>query len=227
MNELPLDPDAPTAVEPATPDGPQFPRSFEELFGGAKGVIDSAVPPIAFVAVNFWKGLDAAIWTAVGVAVALFLWRLVRREPLRHTFSGALGILIAAAFARYTGTAKGYFGPGIAINAVYATVFVGSVLVRKPIIGVLYKAFKNHPDAWFEHPRVRSAYSQATLLWGGMFLSRVVVQSLFYKADKVGWLAATKVGMGWPLTLAVLAVTVPLINRRTAGVLEELEGQPS
>lgn len=224
MTELPLDPDAPTAVEPQQPDGPQFPRSFEELFGGKKGIVDSAVPPLAFVGVNAWKGLDAAVWTAVGVGVVLFLWRLVRKEPLRHTFSGFLGILIAAAIAKRTGDPKGFFLPGIAINAVYATVFVGSVLVRRPVIGLLYKAFKNHPAAWFEHPRVRRAYAEATLLWGGMFLSRVLVQSLFYKADKVGWLGVTKFAMGWPLTIAVLAVTVPLINRRTAGVTEELEG---
>ena len=218
MTQPPFDPEAPTVVEPQEPIGPQFPRSFEELFGGRKGIVDSALPPVAFVAVNSWKGLDAAIWTAVAVGVVLFVWRLVRKEPLRHTFSGFLGIVIAAAIAKQTGEAKGFFLPGIAINAVYATVFVGSVLVRRPIVGMLYKAFKNHPPEWFEHPKVRRAYSEATLLWGGMFVSRVLVQLLFYKADKVGWLGATKLAMGWPLTVAVLAATVPLINRRTAGV---------
>ena len=230
MSEAPLDAQTAAALEDADPDTPgiQRPQSLEELFGGVHGVIDSSLPPIAFISVNAWRGLDAAIWTAVAVGTLLLLVRVVRREVVRHTVSGFFGVLIAVAFAKGTGSAKGYFGPGIVLNAVYAVAFIGSVVIRKPLVGILFKSFGKHPPEWFEHPRVRRAYSEVTLLWGGIFLVRVIVKSILYDADKAGWLAVTTLAMGWPLTILALAVTMPWIGRRTAGVdvgePDELEG---
>jgi hypothetical protein len=220
VSEAPIDSETAAELDAAAESTQGFarPQSLEELFGGVRGVVDSSLPPVAFIAVNAWKGLDAAIWTAVGVGVLLLLVRVVRREIVRHTFSGFFGILIAVAFAKMSGSAKGYFGPGIALNAVYAVAFIGSVIVRKPLVGVLYKSFQKHPPEWFEHPRVRRAYAEVTLLWGSVFLARVIVKSIFYVADKPGWLAVTTLVMGWPLTLLALAATVPWVTRRTAGL---------
>jgi hypothetical protein len=233
VSEAPIDGETAAGLDAAaegSPEGLARPQSLEELFGGVRGVVDSSLPPVAFIAVNAWRGLDAAIWTAVGVGLLLLLVRLVRREIVRHTFSGFFGILIAVAFAKMSGSAKGYFGPGIALNAVYAAVFIGSVIIRKPLVGALYKSFQKHPPEWFEHPRVRRAYSEVTLLWGAVFLARVVVKSIFYVADKPGWLAVTTLAMGWPLTLLALGATVPWVTRRTADVPvaepDELVGTP-
>lgn len=232
VSEAPIDAETAASLEAQAsgdrPPGLQRPQSLEELFGGVRGVVDSSLPPIAFIAVNAWRGLDAAIWTAVSVGAALLLVRVVRREVVRHTISGFFGVLIAVGFAKLSGSAKGYFGPGIALNAVYATAFIGSVLIRRPLVGLLYQSFQQHPPEWFRHPRVRRAYSEVTLLWGAVFLARVIVKSIFYVADKPGWLAVTTLTMGWPLTLLALAVTVPWVARRTAGVVvgepDELAG---
>jgi hypothetical protein len=221
VSEAPIDEETAAALEAdasGEPVGLQRPQSMEELFGGARGVIDSSLPPVAFISVNALKGLDAAIWTAVGVGAVLLLIRVVRREVVRHSISGFFGVLIAVGFAKMSGSAKGYFGPGLALNAVYATVFLGSVLVRKPIVGLLYKSFQKHPPEWFDHPRVGRAYSEVTLLWGGLFLLRVVVKLLLFDDDKLGRLTLATLLMGWPLTLLCLGVTVPWIARRTHGV---------
>ena len=59
-----------------------------------------------------------------------------------------------------------------------------------------------------------------TLLWAGVSLSRMVVQGGLYLAGLPGWLAAARLGMGWPLTLGAVVVTVSVI-RRAARLPEE------
>ncbi len=48
------------------------------------------------------------------------------------------------------------------------------------------------------------AYDVATAAWALVFGARYLVQSELYDADQTGWLAAARIGMGWPLTGLVL-----------------------
>jgi hypothetical protein len=190
----------------------------KELFGGPRDWIDSALPPIGFVAGNAIGGLNAGIWAAVAFEGVVVLVRLVRRETLRHAFSGALGVVIAVLFARATGQAKNFFVPGIVINAVYGVAFVLSVVFRRPVVGLIMRFVWEKPKEWHDHPAVRRAYAEATLLWALMFGVRAVVLETLRRLDKTGWLAIAKIAMGYPLYVAALALTVPYLKRRTASV---------
>jgi intracellular septation protein A len=203
-----------------------LPQSFEELFGGARGLVDSGLPPVVFVLVNAWRGLDVAVGAAVAVGAILLNLRLVRREPVRHAVSGFLGVLIAAGVAKALGSAEGFFVPGIALNGLYAVVFLGSVLIRRPVLGALFRTFGQHSEAYYSHPLVRRAYAEVTLLWAAVFVSRVVVQTALVRAGRPGWLAATKLAMGLPLTFVALALTPLWVARRTRSV-EDYSGDPS
>lgn len=190
----------------------------KELFGGPRDWVDSAVPPIAFVIGNAVGGLREAIWAAAASVVIVVGIRLVRRETLRHAFSGVFGVAIAIGIAKATGQAKNFFLPGIIINAAYAVAFILSVVFGHPIVGAIMRLVLERPKAWHEHPRVKRAYAEATLGWAGVSVLRVVVQEGLRRADKVGWLAGTKIAMGWPLYLAALALTKPYVDRRTKDV---------
>jgi hypothetical protein len=74
------------------------------------------------------------------------------------------------------------------------------------------------PKEWHDHPAVRRAYAEATLLWALMFGVRAVVLETLRRLDKTGWLAIAKIAMGYPLYVAALALTVPYLKRRTASV---------
>ena len=214
----PLDPDAPAA----TVDAPQV--TLAEAIGGPRGLVDSGLPVVAFVFTNALADLTAAVWAAVGVGVVLLIVRVVRREVVRHTISGFFGVLIAALFAKGTGSARNFFIPGIAMNGLYFALMVGSLLVRKPLIGVVLRQFSDKPADWHAHPTVRRAYAEVTVLWAAMFGLRLVVQALLYRADETGWLAAAKLGLGYPLFIPVLAVTPLWVRRRTASVDADAEG---
>ncbi|HEX8934703.1 MAG TPA: DUF3159 domain-containing protein, partial [Pseudonocardiaceae bacterium] len=77
--------------------------------GGVWGLVASVVPVVVFVAVNPLAGLPPAIWASLGVALALGVWRLVRREVLQPAVSGILGVAVCAFIAYRTGEARGFF----------------------------------------------------------------------------------------------------------------------
>lgn len=207
-----LDPDAAAA----TAERPM--PTLAEAIGGPRGLIDSGLPTLAFVAVNALADLDTAVWSAVGVGVLLLAVRVVRREVVRHTISGFFGVLIAVLIAKATGSARGFFIPGIAMNGGYFLLTAGSLVARRPVIGFFLRQFSDKPAEWHEQPEVRRAYAEVTALWAAMFGLRLVVQGLLYRADKTGWLAAAKLGLGYPLYIPVLAVTPLWVKRRTASV---------
>jgi hypothetical protein len=190
-----------------------------ESIGGWRGLVDSGLPVVVFVAVNAAAGLTAAIWAAVGAGVLLSVLRLARKETVQQAISGFFGVAVAAFIAARTGEAKGFFLLGIWASFVYAGVFLVSVLARRPIVGLIWEYVDGAGDrAWRRDKRLMRVYTWCTLVWVGVFLARGLVQRYLYEEDQTGWLAVARLGMGYPLTIGALAVSVLAVRRvRRAG----------
>jgi hypothetical protein len=77
--------------------------------GGVSGLIYSSLPVVTFVVASSVSGLPAAIGSALGVAVLVLLWRLVRRESMQPALSGFLGGGRFIINEYIMGPSKGYF----------------------------------------------------------------------------------------------------------------------
>jgi hypothetical protein len=201
-----------------------------ELLGGRRGIVDGALPPLVFVAVNAVAGtqlprpeaLTYAIGGAVSVGLGVVGIRLLRREPLRQVLGGLAGLAIAVAFALGSGEARGFFLPGIYVDAAYALVLAGSVGVGRPLIGVLWGLVLRTDGAWRNDPRLRRRFAVATLGWSLVYAARAMTQAAFYVDDSPGFLAVTKLVLGWPLTALAVVLTLAYVRRlprTTAGPL--------
>lgn len=179
-----------------------------EQLGGLSGLVSSTVPVLVFVPVNSIWGLTAAIWAALAAATAVLVWRLVQRTPVQPAVSGFLGVGVCAFIAYRTGDAKGYFLFGIYTSLLYAAGFVLSVLVRRPLVGVIWGMLNGQGSSWRRHRVAVRAYDIATAAWALVFAARYLVQHELYDADRTGWLAVARIGMGWPLTAVALLVTL-------------------
>ncbi|ONM47846.1 hypothetical protein B0T44_04900 [Nocardia donostiensis] len=184
-----------------------------EQLGGFSGLIYSTLPVLVFVPVNTLAGLTAAIWAALGVAAAILVWRLVRRNPVQPAISGFIGVGICAFIAYRMGEAKGFFLFGIYTSLVYGAAFLISVLVRRPLVGVVWGVLNGHGTDWRGDRRVVRLYDLATLTWALVFGARYLVQNHFYDNDDTGLLAVARIAMGWPLTAVALVVTVWAVRR--------------
>jgi hypothetical protein len=135
--------------EPETVSGekPLGPALVESL-GGKRGLVDSGLPAVVFVGVNALVdigtsrsvALRSAIAAAVLTGVAIVVLRLVRKETVQQAVSGFFGLALAVFFAARSGEARDFFKPGIYINLAYGAVFLGSAIIGRPLVGVIYAA---------------------------------------------------------------------------------------
>lgn len=199
------------------------PPTVLEQLGGVSGLVYSTLPVVVFVPANSIFGLTVALWTALGVAGAVFAWRLIRRDPLQPAISGFFGVGICAFIAYRTGDAKGYFLFGIYTSLVYGGAFVLSVLARWPLVGLIWGYLNGKGTAWRRNRATVRCYDIATLAWAAVFAARYLVQAQLYDSDRTGWLAVARIAMGWPLTAVALLVTLWAV-RRADRMLESESG---
>jgi MFS family permease len=195
-------------------------KQLTNSIGGWTGMIITALPTAVFVIVDAITSLRPAIYAAVGTAVALMLYRLARKQPIQQAISGLFAVLIAALIAGRTGEARGYFLLGIWTSFVYAVPFAISVVVRRPLVGLLWEYLDPAPDdpdepgrKWYRRRPLFRAYMIATLIGTGMFLARGIVQATLYHENATGWLAVAKVVMGTPLYVGCVIVAYWLVRR--------------
>ncbi|MFR9729273.1 DUF3159 domain-containing protein [Saccharopolyspora sp. MS10] len=214
----------PTEAQRAADPAPAEQTLLEQM-GGVSGLAYSAVPIVVFVVVNSITGLMPAIWAAVGLAVAIAVWRVVRKEPVQPAISGVLGVAVCSFIAYRSGDAKGFFLLGIWTSLIYGGVFLVSVLVRWPLVGVAWSALNSLGFGWRKQRAALRGYDLATLAWVVVFAAKYVVQQWLYNAGETGWLAFARIAMGYPLTGLALIVTVWAIRRASKIAQEELAEQ--
>jgi hypothetical protein len=238
----------PAAEEPA-PAPLVFDRHLVlEQLGGWRGMVDSTLPTVAFIVANAIDGLWTGIWAALAAALLIFVLRLVRRETVQQALSGLFAVAIAVGIAAFSGQARNFFAFGIVRNAALALVLLGSIPLRRPLVGVIAEflapshlgVMSSHgmpgfrgglqrasavlqpargepePEAerpWREDRRLMRAYGWLTVLWGGMFLVRVLVQAVLYRANDVSLLGTMSIVLGLPLTAVVVVVTLWVVSR--------------
>ena len=106
--------------------------------------------------------------------------------------------------------------PRMIYAAVLSLVFAGSVVIRRPLVGILIGLLYRAPSEWVEDRRVRRAFGEVTLAWAGLFAFRAIVYLVLISAGKAGWLAVASVAMGWPAFLLLLFLSYRYVPRRLA-----------
>jgi hypothetical protein len=187
---------------------------WAEAFGGRRGMLDSALATVVFVAGNALAGLRVGLIAAIVTGAGLMVVRLARRQTPQQAFSGFFALALAAILAARTGHARDFFLPGIAVSVGFCVAALGSVLLRRPLVGVLAGALDGAELGRRGDPARVRAYTLATLGWAALFALRGGVQGLLYLQDaQVGWLAAARLVMGYPATVAAVALTVVYLRR--------------
>lgn len=187
--------------------------------GGRRGLVDGAVPPIVFVAVNAVAGtggvahaLHLAVAAATVTALLVLAHRARRGESVKGGLRGLVGLAVAVAFAVWTGQARDFFLPGIYVDGVYGVAFAASAVVGRPLVGYLYATLFRAGPSWRGDRRLRRVLTAATYGWSLVFVLRTAVQAALYRADQPELLALAKLALGWPLTAVAVAATLAAIR---------------
>ena len=177
------------------------------LLGGPWGAVESMAPTVLFVLAYFASGkrLVVAVGVALGVAVVLAGVKLARHEKPVRVLSGLLGVAIAALFAAYQDDPLGFFQIRVLANILSALAFAGSILVKRPLMGVIIGPIMGTGMRWRQDPELLRAYSRASWLWVLLNIIRVVVQIPLIQGEDLWALAAIR-----PVFYGLVIVTVLL-----------------
>jgi hypothetical protein len=191
------------------------PTSLREAVGGPLGMAETSLPAVAFVIAYTASGSDTntAAMVAVGLALVLSVARIAKRESPMYALSGLIGVAFAAFVATRSGRAENFFLPGLFANAAYASAFLISLAVRRPLVGIIVTKLDGEDDAWRRDPLRVRAFVRATWLWAGLFLLRLLVQLPLYLAGAVVALGVAKTAMGLPLFGLGMWLTWLLVRR--------------
>jgi len=208
---------------------PSMSEQIAEQLGGVRGLVESSLPVLTFVLLNVLLGdavlgLDkqtALYWAIAGSvisAVGIGVFRLIRKQPVRHAVNGLFGIAIGAFLAWRTGEAKDFYLPGILLTFGQAAVLLLSVVVRKPIIGYAWgiMANKGHQD-WFGNARLFRTFQWLTLVWVVSLSLRAGIQYYLWALGEANALGIVRILISWPIYAATFAYTAWAIHRVTTG----------
>jgi hypothetical protein len=195
---------------------PSFSEQLAEQLGGWRGLIESSIPVTVFVIVNVVTNLRAAILVAVASGLLIAVFRLSRRQPVRHAVNGLFGIFIGAVIAWRSGEARDFYLPGIIISGAYALAMVGSIAIRWPLVGWIWSVVLDKGSTrWRDDPVLLRTFGWLTGLWALIYLIKVGIQSGLYLANQDAWLGVARIALGWPPYALLLAVTVWSVRRVT------------
>jgi len=197
--------------------------------GGVRGMVESILPSLVFLVV-FLLSEDVLLSALipVGVAVLFIIIRVATKLPISPAVTGAVGVGITAALAIITGRAENNFVVGILTNAAYLLAMLVSLVLRRPLIGVIVGLLMGERAAnWRQEPRRYRVLTLVTWIWVALFGIRLVIEVPLYLASNVTGLGLAKLILGVPLYAVVLWVTWLLVRSVFPPESVEAEGAPS
>ena len=193
-----------------------------EALGGRRGIIESAVPTIAFTLLYVaTHDLRLALTVSIAITVGLLIVRVIQRSSVQFVVNALFAIGIAALFAARSGEARDVFLPGIVYNAGYASLFVASIVFGWPIVGFMIGSLTGEPTEWHRDEALVKLCSRLTWLFAAPCIIRVVVEYPLWAGDHIALLGTAKIFLGWPLQLVAFMAMAWLLGRNKTPAVPE------
>jgi hypothetical protein len=174
--------------------------------------VGSTAPTLLFVGVSLVYGVWPAVITASAMALLVLFLRLVRRQAIRHAVIGLALLAVCAAGVGLTGEARGFFLAPTLIPAAVILVCLGSIIVRRPLAGIVVNRLVRGPRNWFDNQALRRVYTIATVVCIAINIINGSLQAVFYLASNTIVLAVIHAATG-PVFATVVAGTAVLARR--------------
>lgn len=163
-----------------------------EAFGGVRGLVETTVPGLVFITIfTVNKSIHTAAFAALALAAVMTVVRLLRKDTVKHAFSGIFGVGFGVLFAMMTGNAKDFYLPGMLYTLGLALAYLITSMAGVPLLGlVLGPVFKENLSWRTRNPGRKKAYTKASYAWGLILLAKcAVLFPLYLWADtaQFGW----------------------------------------
>jgi hypothetical protein len=198
-----------------------------EAFGGVRGMVETTVPGLVFVAIyTVDHDIKSSGLAALALSVVMGLARLVGKGTLKHAFGGIFGVAFGVVFAMMSGNAKNFYLPGMLYTLGLAVAYIATAAAGVPLLGlILGPIFKENLSWRKRNPGRLRAYTRASWAWGLILLAKSAILFPLYwwgDATQLGWV---KVALGIPPFLLSVYLTWIILVKAPApiDVIAEME----
>ncbi len=185
---------------------------YKEILSELKMVLkgntlDALLPSLLFVFLQSPLGLNSSALVAVLSSFLLTGYRIVRKQKSFYALLGVLGVLFAAGYAAFSGSAENYYLPRLFNGTLLVLVSFGSILFGRPLAALLSHLSRGWPMGWFLRKDVKPAYREVTFIWSVLLLMRLLVQWNLYRGGDLNRLFFINFLMGTPATIVILVLS--------------------
>jgi hypothetical protein len=197
-------------------------KSLLASVGGIQGIIETSLPGFLYVlSYSIFRNIVWSISVVVVAVVVLGIRHLVKKRPITQLIGSYVGIGLAIYLTlRPGGQAADFYLKDFWINGAYGSVLLVSVIIRFPLIGGLVETFMGNPVGWRKDRRKVRFYDLVTLLWVGLFATRLAVELPLYLVGDVVTLGFVKIVLGLPFYLTMIWVSWLLLRKVITPVLD-------
>jgi intracellular septation protein A len=176
------------------------------LLGNGPRLARDAVGPVIVFYVG-WKlfGLVAGIAAATAVTIAAFI---CERRHARTGIGASIGLVIAlvqALTGLLSGSARWYFAPAVIVNTLGGAVFLGSVIIGRPLAGVFAAESYPFPPEVKASAAFRHIFGRISLVWAAYLLGRGALRLVMLVYSSVELFLVVSIATGIPLSAAIMA----------------------
>lgn len=178
-------------------------------------LLEATLIPLAL----FYGGLRLfGLWGALVAALVWSYTSLLRRLVARRRVPGILvlgiiGLTARTALAMATGSAFLYFLQPTLGTALVASVFIGSVVLGRPLAQRLAADFVPLPESLLAHDGVRRFFRRISLLWAGVFLANAGISLWLLLSQSLSTFLWTRTVVSIALTAVAVAISTRAFRR--------------
>jgi hypothetical protein len=179
---------------------PTITRAWLLAVGGIRGAAKALAPGLVFLGL-YVAGVpgNTALITSASLAAAFVVISLIGRSIVAPALLGLAGVIAPVIFAVSSGHVIDSFLPHLINHTLSAALLWGSVLVRRPAIGIaagILLQDKNWRKQQLLYRRLRSL----TLLWASLSTLRLITELPLYLTHQTTALIIVTLILGLPLS---------------------------
>jgi Protein of unknown function (DUF3159) len=166
--------------------------------------VESVVPVVVFY--GAWKLLGLAGAVACGTAIALLIagWQIRRSRGGALAIATVIFVVIQALVALAAHSATVYLAQPVVLSACWRLVYLASVLVGRPLIGVFANAWYPFPTEFRATTPYRHEMGMQSVIWGVYCLARAALRLVVLLRSGIGSFVLVSTVTGTPIIIALV-----------------------
>lgn len=184
---------------------------------GLPGVLREGFLPLgAFYAGLELSGLVAGIVASALASVLIYVYERARGRDALLVRLSLLFVAVQSIVGLVANSATVYLAQPVLLAAAWGAAFVVSVVVGRPLAGVLACAWYPFPQWLRESPDFKRVYTVESLVWGGYFLARSALRLAILLNGSIGGFLVITFLTGTPVTILLLVWSIRYAMRGLA-----------